>query len=80
VFLVTPNCLVLPAFSPFARGYDVAAGLPPALEACFCRAPIQAYVATPTRVLPLGSLDTAMERLAEADASPPSRFRRFLGR
>jgi len=80
VFLVAPNCVVLPAFSPFARGYDVAAGLPPALEACFRRATILAYVATPTRVLSLGSLDAAVERLAESDASPPSRFRRFSGR
>jgi uncharacterized protein len=75
VFLVSPHCLVLPAFSPFARGYDIAAGFPPALELCFQRALIHAYVATPTRVAHLGPLHTAIERLAQSDASPPSRFR-----
>ena len=77
VFLVTPRCIVLPAFSPFARGYDVAAGVPPALELCFQRAPIHAYIATPTRVTPLGLLENAISRLAESDAAPPGRFRRF---
>jgi putative SbcD/Mre11-related phosphoesterase len=77
VFLVTPRCMVLPAFSPFARGYDVAAGFPPAMEVCFRGSAIQAYVATPTRVIYLGPLTVAMERLAESDASPPARFRRF---
>jgi metallophosphoesterase superfamily enzyme len=79
VFLATPHCVVLPAFSPFARGYDVAAGLPRALEVCFRGETIQAFVATPTRVLALGSLEAAIARLAEADASPPGRFRRLRG-
>jgi len=77
VFLVTPHCVVLPAFSPFARGYDVAAGFPPALELCFQRASIHAYVATPKRVTPLGPLGSAISRLAKSDATPPARFRRF---
>ncbi len=77
VFLVTPHCVVLPAFSPFARGYDVAAGFPPALEFCFQLERIQAYAATPTRVTPLGPLENAISRLAKSDATPPGRFRRF---
>jgi putative SbcD/Mre11-related phosphoesterase len=35
LFLVSPHCIVLPAFSPFARGFDVGAGLPIELEVCF---------------------------------------------
>jgi putative SbcD/Mre11-related phosphoesterase len=77
VFLVNPHCVVLPAFSPFARGYDVAAGLPPALQACFQCGLIEVYAATNTRVRHLGVLETAIQRLAEIDASPPSRFRRL---
>ncbi len=77
VFLASPRCIIMPAFSPFARGYDVAGGFPPHFEFCFQREPIQAYAATPTRVIHLGSLDTAIERLADTSASAPSRFRRF---
>jgi len=80
VFLVTRHCIVLPAFSPFARGYDVAAGFPPELEFCFRSPAIQAYVATPTRVRHLGPLSTAIERLAETDLIPPARFRKFKSR
>jgi putative SbcD/Mre11-related phosphoesterase len=77
VFLVSPRCIVMPAFSPFARGYDVAGGLAPEWELCFQNAPIQAYVATSTRVLRLGLLTAAIEKLADADASAPGRFRGF---
>jgi len=77
VFLVNERCVVLPAFSPFARGYDVAAGFPAELETCFQRGPIYAYAATLKRVAHLGPLDRAIERLAEVDASPAARFRRF---
>ena len=77
VFLVSPHCIVLPAFSPFARGYDIACGFPADIENCFRHAPIQAYVATPTRVAHLGSLSSAIERLYESDSGAPSRFRRY---
>lgn len=76
VFLVTQHCVVLPAFSPFARGYDVACGLPEDLARCFRGAEIQSYVATATRVAPLGPLRRAIERLYEADSGAPARFRR----
>jgi len=76
LFLVTQHCVVLPAFSPFARGYDIACGLPEDLERCFREAEIQSYVATASRVTPLGPLRRAIERLYEADSGAPSRFRR----
>ena len=79
VFLVSPSCIVMPAFSPFARGYDVTAGLLPEWQLCFQGSAIHAYVATPTRVINIGPLTDAIERLADVDASPPARFRRFRG-
>ncbi len=77
VFLVNAHCIVMPAFSPFARGYDVAAGLPPDLQFCFQGAPVHAYLATPTRVIHAGPLASAIDKLAEADAGTASRFRSF---
>ncbi len=67
----------MPAFSPFARGYDVCRRSTARDGNSAFKAAIQAYVATPTRVNPVGSLADAIERLSEIDASPPSRFRRF---
>ena len=77
VFLVSRCCILMPAFSPFARGYDVASGLPPEMTFCFQGQDIRAYVVTPTRVQSLGLLDAAIRRLAEADVSAPGRFRKF---
>jgi hypothetical protein len=77
VFLVNDRCIVMPAFSPFARGYDVTGGLPEALARCFQGAIVHTYAVTPTRIVPLGPLAVAIERLAQGDASAPSRFRRF---
>ena len=77
LFLVSPRCVVMPAFSPFARGYDVAAGLPAYLQLCFQGAPIEAFVVTPTRVKSVGRLETAIERLAEIDTNAPARFRKL---
>jgi len=77
VFLVNPHCIVMPAFSPFARGYDVAAGLPVELQLCFRGAQIEAFVLTPTRVKSVGRLQTAIERLADMDGSAPARFRKL---
>ena len=76
VFLVSPSCLVLPAFSPFARGYDVAGGLPPELLGCFRKNEIHTYAATGKRVVRLGSLRTAIETMSNADGSSPAQFRR----
>ena len=77
VFLVSKRCVVMPAFSPFARGYDVAAGLPAELEGCFGGEVIRAFVVTQTRVRAIGALAEAIRRLAYADTSTPSRFRRL---
>ena len=77
VFLASRPCVVMPAFSPFARGYDVALGLPAELQLCFRGAPIEAYVVTPTRVKSVGRLDIAVERLTAVSGGAPARFRNF---
>ncbi len=80
VFLVSANCLVLPAFSPFARGYDVAGGLPEEILSCFKRADIQTYATTGKRIVRLGSLRNAIDTMASADNSSPAHFRRRQSR
>ena len=76
LFLVTSACVILPAFSPFSRGYDVSCGLPKELLT-FCGAhEIETYAATGKRVVPLGPLHQAIERMFQADVSAPERFRR----
>lgn len=76
VFLVNRACMVLPAFSPFASGFDIACGLPQALSERFGGEPIEAFVATNTRVARLGPLQRAVERMFEADVHAPAQFRR----
>ena len=77
LFLVTPSCVVLPAFSPFARGFDVASGLPGELAACFRKEDIHAYAATQTRVAALGPLKQAIEKMLASTPSTPGHFRRW---
>ena len=43
VFLANRHCIVLPAFSPFARGYDIICGLPSELISCFGGEEIEVY-------------------------------------
>ncbi len=76
VFLATDRCIVMPAFSPFARGYDLTAGVPAELAPHFGAGDIQAYAASGTRVVQLGPLQRALERMFEADVSAPALFRR----
>ncbi len=76
-YLVNRWCVVMPAFSPFARGYDVAVGLTSELEACFRGEPVEAYVVTPKRVVGVGRLEAAVAKVGELDESAPSRFRRW---
>ena len=76
VFLVGRQCIVLPAFSPFARGYDVASGLPAEICNYLQKSEIQTYAATGKRVVRLGSLAAAMTAIAENDTSPAAQFRR----
>ena len=78
VFLGNSRCILLPAFSPFARGYNVACGLPEKLLLHFGEHEIQAYAATPTRVLRLGPLGQTVRRIFEANVSAPAQFRRRL--
>lgn len=76
VFLVTTACIILPAFSPFARGYDLVCGIPEGLHTCFGNCEVQAFAATGKRVVALGPLHRAVERMFEADVSAPERFRK----
>lgn len=56
VFLANSQCILLPAFSPFARGYDVACGLPSEMRKCFGKESICVYAASGKRVVRLGPL------------------------
>lgn len=75
VFLASKSCLVLPAFSPFARGFDIRGGLPEELRQCFRGETVEAFAATKTRVSRLGPLQRAIERLWQADTASPAQFR-----
>ena len=76
VFLIAPGCFVLPAFSPFARGYDISGGLPPEIGGCFGFELIEVYAATGKRVARLGPLRETIEKMFQADVSAPEHFRR----
>lgn len=76
LYLVSASCIVLPAFSPFARGFDVICGIPEDLAACFGGAEIEAYAVSATRVVRLGPLWRAIDRNLEADVSAAERFRK----
>ena len=76
VFLVGPQCILLPAFSPFAGGYDVACGLPPEVCPYLPKSEVQTYAATGKRVVRLGSLAAAIDAIANADVSSAAQFRR----
>jgi putative SbcD/Mre11-related phosphoesterase len=75
-FLVSRSCIVLPAFSPFAGGYNVACGLPGELSPLFRGEEIDAFVVTGRRVVALGPLRRVLEKMFSADTSSPKRFRR----
>ena len=79
VFLVTEQCVLLPAFSPFARGYDIACGLPSEVLQHFGSDDIAAYAATATRVVRLGPLAHALRRMFQANVSAPAQFQRHRG-
>ena len=76
VFLVSQRFVVLPAFSPFARGYDVLCGLPTELGERFGEEPVEVYAAAPKRVVRLGPLHRALERMEQINVSAPAQFRR----
>ena len=56
VFLANSHCIMLPAFSPFAVGHNVACGLPPEMRKCFGKESIHVYAASGKRVVRLGLL------------------------
>lgn len=57
IFLVYPRAIVLPAFSPFAAGFDVRRGIPEEIRRLTGEAIPGLIAATGTRVLRLGALD-----------------------
>ncbi len=76
VFLASSTCITLPAFSPFARGYDIGCGLPEDLLACFAAAPVEVYASSATRVMRLGPLHEALEKMRQKEVNAPAKFRR----
>jgi metallophosphoesterase superfamily enzyme len=76
VFLVGSRCIVLPAFSPFARGYDIRDGLPEELQERFGSAPVNVFASTGKRVVSIGPLTTALRAMAETDTTSAAQFRR----
>lgn len=74
LFLVNRHAIVLPAFSPFARGYEVSRGLPDDIARLFRDEPIEAIAVSGTRAVRLGSLDAAIRKLEQRDANAPANF------
>jgi putative SbcD/Mre11-related phosphoesterase len=70
------HCIVLPAFSPFARGFDVREGFPAELDRYFRASEIHAFAATAKRVIALGPLQRAIERMLDSTPATPGHFRR----
>jgi uncharacterized protein len=75
VFLHSPHCILLPAFSPFAGGYDVERGLPEGIANLFRDEAIEAVATSGKRVVRLGLLDRAIGRIRSADETAPSQYR-----
>jgi uncharacterized protein len=81
LFVYSTSCILLPAFSPFAAGFDIGrAELPTPLLKFFGTHPISAVAVSGRRAVPLGPLDQAIARLAEADSSAPAQYRRLRRR
>jgi putative SbcD/Mre11-related phosphoesterase len=57
VFLITPRAIVLPAFSPFAAGFDVGHTIPRETRALLGKHPVELVAASGQRVVQLGSLE-----------------------
>jgi putative SbcD/Mre11-related phosphoesterase len=76
VFLGNRHCLVLPAFSPFARGYDIISGLPSEIIRCFRSEEIEVFAATGKKIARLGPLRTALDTMAESDVNSAAQFRK----
>jgi putative SbcD/Mre11-related phosphoesterase len=64
VFLRWPEAVVLPAFSPFAAGFDVSRGYPPQLMDSIPNGgrPVEIYAATGTQIRRLGTMQPRRRR------------------
>jgi len=76
VFLGNRHCLVLPAFSPFAGGYDIVSGLPSEIVRCFRLEEVEVFAATGKQVARLGPLRTALDTMAASDVHSAAQFRK----
>lgn len=76
IFVVGTKCIILPAFSPFARGYNIACGIPDELQSYLRETEAHAYAVTGKRIVRLGLLSAAIEKIAESDTSSAAQFRR----
>ncbi|HYP14385.1 MAG TPA: metallophosphoesterase [Bryobacteraceae bacterium] len=56
VFLVSENCTVLPAFSPFAAGFVIGPRLPDPLGSMFCTGEVEVVAASGKRAVRVGPL------------------------
>jgi uncharacterized protein len=62
LFLHCCHCIVLPAFSPFAAGFDVSRGLPKEIAALFRDQQVEAIAVSGKRAVQLGFLHEALAR------------------
>jgi uncharacterized protein len=76
VFVSSTQAVILPAFSPFAHGYNLLEGLPAEFLRLMGEGPILGHVASGTRVVSIGPLESALQRMYRADVSAPKVFRR----
>ena len=74
VLLTNERATLLPAFSSYSGGFDIARGLPSELKALFGRAPVEAIAVTGKRALSLGRVAELPTNLA-AEVSPGRRRR-----
>jgi putative SbcD/Mre11-related phosphoesterase len=77
VFISTNQAIVLPAFSPFAHGYNLCEGVPEDFLRLMGEGPVVAHVASGKRVVAIGPLQSALQRMYQADVSAPLQFRRW---
>lgn len=75
VFLQSKHCVLLPAFSPFAGGYDVVRGLPDGIEVLFRGEQIDVVMISGKRAVRLGPLERAIERIYAGDETAAAQFR-----
>ncbi len=80
LFLAGTSAILLPAFSPFALGYNLLEGLPQEFARLMGEGPVLGFIASGTRVVPIGPFEEAIRRMYQADVSAPEVFRREVYR